>query len=102
MATKHKNLDYGGLNLIVGGIKTASKPWTNGTTVIDSSGNVAVASAKTLSVGTAVITGPAGAATAAGTGSGSAGNTGGAVATHVLPIVINGTTYYIPLCNTNA
>lgn len=39
---------------------------------------------------------------AAGTGSGSAGASGGAVATHVLKVVINGTDYWIPLCDTNA
>lgn len=43
-----------------------------------------------------------GTVTTAGTGAGSAGASGGAVATHVLTVEVNGTLYYIPLCNTNA
>lgn len=39
---------------------------------------------------------------AAGTGAGSAGASGGAVATHVFTVEVSGTTYYIPMCNTNA
>jgi len=43
-----------------------------------------------------------GAVAAAGTGAGSAGNAGGAVATQVFTVEIAGTTYYVPLCATNA
>ena len=71
-------------------------------------GAVAMTAGANAAVDTAAITGEltgaatAGAAVAAGTGAGSAGNTGGAVGAKVLVCAVNGTTYYIPLCSTNA
>lgn len=95
MATlKSRILDWAGMtirckNLIVGA---------------DRSGNTGndVDTSATLKGGSLTLTFPTGAAVAAGTGAGSAGNSGGAVGAKVLVCAVNGTTYYIPLCSTNA
>jgi hypothetical protein len=55
-----------------------------------------------IELGADDLTLPSAAVAVAGTGAGSAGHADGAVATHVIPITIGSTTYYIPLCNTNA
>lgn len=94
MTLKSKILDWAGMtirckNIIVGADKSGV------------TGNDVDTSAK-LSGGSLVLTFPTGAATAAGTGASSAGVSTGAVATKVLPVAINGTTYYIPLCSSNA
>lgn len=120
MADKSKYIDFGGLTLIVNGIKVnATKPGQLGTdlsgtelgaldvvagTLTASKALVADANKKIdeIRVGTFKIVGPAGAAVAAGTGAGSAGNSGGAVGVKVLVVDVNGTPYYIPLCSTNA
>lgn len=117
---KTKYVDFGGLTLIVNGIKVnATKPGQLGTdlsgtelgaldvvagTLTASKALVADANKKIdeIRVGTFKIVGPAGAAVAAGTGAGSAGNSGGAVGAKVLVVDVNGTPYYIPLCSTNA
>jgi hypothetical protein len=101
MSTKTRTLDMGGITLLVNDIKLATKPNQAGTATISSTA-VAVPATGTLTLGTAVITAPSGAATAAGTGANSAGVSTGAVASNVLPIVVNGTTFYIPLCSSNA
>lgn len=92
-------IDHGGNTLIVSGIRIADTPGQAGTDVDLSTGDL---TGDSLTLGTLEVTGPVGAATAAGTGAGSAGHADGAVATHVLAVDVNGTTYYIPLCNTNA
>lgn len=120
MVNKNKYVDFGGLTLIVNGIRVgASRPGQIGTDlsgtelgVLDVTAGALTASKAIvvdankqideIRVGKLTLTGPTGAAVAAGTGSGSAGNTGGAVATKVLEVSVNGTTYYIPLCSTNA
>jgi hypothetical protein len=87
MATKSKQIDHGGNDLIVRSVKLASKPHQNGTEILSST---------TLTGGSLALTFPTGAATAAGGDSLTAG------ATHVLPVVINGTTYYILMNTDNA
>jgi hypothetical protein len=116
---KTKYIDFGGLTLIVNGIKVgATKPGQLGTdlsgtelgaldvtagTLTASKAIVVDASSKidALKIGTFSITGPAGAAVAAGTTSGSAGTTGGVAAPKVLVVDVNGTAYYIPLYSQN-
>ena len=97
MTDRSNTMDFGGLTLVCKDIQTgANAPQQSGTALSDT------VDADTIKSGTLTIVGPTGAAVAAGTGSGSAGNTGGAVATKVLQVDVNGTTYYIPLCSTNA
>jgi hypothetical protein len=90
------------LDGVTAGTVTASKA-----VVVDSSKNIGdfgsvKASSFIIELGANDLTLPSGAVAAAGTGAGSAGHADGAVATHVIPITIGATTYYIPLCNTNA
>lgn len=101
MADMSKHIDLGGNTLIVSGINIASKPGQVGTPADLGTGGDVSSDELTLTGGATdvVITGTT---AAAGTGAGSAGNTGGAVATNVLSITVNGTPFYIPLCSTNA
>lgn len=90
------------LDGVTPGTVTASKA-----VVVDASKDIATFGAVTatsfvVEAGANDITIPSAAVATAGTGAGSAGHTDGAVATHVLPITVGSTTYYIPLCNTNA
>lgn len=123
-------IDLGGNTLIVNGLRVgATKPGQPGTelsgseialldgvtagtvtaskaVVVDSSKNIgdfaAVrATSFVVEAGTSDITIPSAAVAEAGTDAGAAGNAGGAVATHVLPITVGSTTYYIPLCSIN-
>ncbi len=95
MATlKSKILDWAGMtirckNIIVG----ADRSGVTGNDVDTSA---------TLKGGSLSLTFPTGAATAAGTGASSAGVSTGSVCTKVIPVVINGTTYYIGLNSSNA
>lgn len=105
MANKSSVLDFGGNTLIVKDIKLADKPGQAGSEEGGLSANPTfgiVTADKIVIDATNDITFPSGADVAAGTGAGSAGHTGGAVATRVIPITIGVTTYYIPLCSTNA
>lgn len=131
MVNKSKQLDYAGNTLIVDSINVgATKSGQQGTALSGSeialldgvtagtvtAGKAVVAAESTKNIGTfgsvtatsfvvdaaSDITIPSAAVATAGTGAGSAGNASGAVATHVLPITVGATTYYIPLCNTNA
>lgn len=98
--------DWAGIDLVVKSVRTgANKPGDQGTAIADTETptfeSVTVEASGSLTLDAMVIDAPS-AATAAGTGAGSAGNTGGAVATHVIPVKFGETTYYIPLCATNA
>lgn len=93
MTLKSKILDWAGMtirckNIIVGADKS-------------NTGSDVDTSAKLVG-GSLVLTFPTGAATAAGTGANSAGVSTGGVAAKVLPVAINGTTYYIGLFSSNA
>ncbi len=93
MTLKSKILDWAGMtirckNIIVGASKS------NTSSDVDTSA--------TLAGGSLVLTFPTGAATAAGTGANSAGVSTGSVCSKVLPVAINGTTYYIGLNSSNA
>jgi hypothetical protein len=104
MVDKSKQVDLAGNTLIVEKLHTgATKTGQQGTEFSFTAPNVASITTDVLVIdATEDITIPSAAVATAGTGAGSAGASGGAVATHVLPITVGATTYYIPLCNTNA
>lgn len=103
MVDKSKYVDQAGMTWVVSGINISDTPGTLGTAFSFTAPNVTTLTADQIVIDAASdITIPSAAVAVAGTGAGSAGNASGAVATHVLPITVGATTYYIPLCNTNA
>lgn len=103
MVDKSTYVDQGGMTYIVSGINIADKPGQIGTPLDFTTPTFTTVTADQIVIDAASdITIPSAAVATAGTGAGSAGASGGAVATHVLPITVGATTYYIPLCNTNA
>lgn len=103
MADNSKYIDMAGNTLVISAINVSDTPGELGTALDLTNPVFEDVTVDSIIIDAASdITIPSAAIAAAGTGAGAAGASGGAVATHVLPITVGATTYYIPLCNTNA